>query len=460
MSPALPDLEVSHPDGAVSSSEVTADEAGNIASTTRSSMESGRLPRVVCSPGGHFGEGTFTDAVDLASHGASPPVPTILSAVSAPYPHRILAPCVVTVLAGTYDATPCRSGLRSRKNTGGSETHRFIQADPAAPRIRSSIRTTRVQRQTMSFRFYQLAIHHHQGLRHHRRPVRRHGITRWRYQLSSDVTIDSNLIYNNAIHDLGASTSAVSMSACQQHALVVNNLIRDKGRNGVAYLPAATPVYIVNNTIYRMVLTVLPGRRRAASSSTTWSSETDRQHADRRPHGLDSINSGAARQTTVLKNNIFYRNGVGDMRQRATGSTADGQWRLTQSRPGRPAVSVAAAARRESPAASSGDGLPDSRSTRRSSSATDFQPQATAALPRIDKGLNTYDGHGVFHGWAPRARFVAGRRPPAEVRRISVGTRLRRRDQPTRRSPSGPCRTRRSATRTSASAPPRPPAWP
>ena len=127
---------------------------------------------------------------------------------------------------------------------------------------------------------------------------------------NSDITIVGNTILNN--NASGASAvNAIDIGNLNMQTWVVNNLIRNNGRYGVAVDSGSGPSYVVNNTISG---NIWGGVQRGASATLNLVNNlvvgngTAAGGTGNCECGLGQASSGTTTSIT-LTNNMFYRNG-------------------------------------------------------------------------------------------------------------------------------------------------------
>jgi hypothetical protein len=132
---------------------------------------------------------------------------------------------------------------------------------------------------------------------------------------SGDITVEANDIHNNAS---AAADGGIAIGPDNRRTWIVNNLIRNNGRNGVVVErcgPGSCAAYIVNNTIFGNGWNGVDIGRDAeayAINNLVVGNGTDPGAAGGR-FGLrrETVRGEGRPDAVVLKNNIFYGNGGG-----------------------------------------------------------------------------------------------------------------------------------------------------
>ncbi len=315
-----------------------------------------------------------------------------------------LGPCTVNVLAGTYGETVSISS----KNSGAvAESSRIvIQRNPAAAIGSVIIDAGGATTATVSVsgsKFITL-----KGL--DIRGSNRQGIVLVGSPTNSNVTIDSNLIHDNNPGSSANVPGGIDINANNSNIVVVNNLVRNNGRDGISTANGTSNIYIVNNTIYGSGFNGMNWT--SGSSNTTFlvnnliagNGTTSGSTSGR--FGINHTNSAVPANITLV-NNVFYNNTGGDFASPSTDfldATDSGNRTTTGTET--PASAIA------------GCTFADCLSTHTSNeiftdtATNDLHLKTTSPMsPAIDKGLDHY-----VSGGADRVPTADGADNPATAR--------------------------------------------
>jgi hypothetical protein len=353
--------------------------------------------------------------------------PTIQAAVTALPNANPGTPCVITVLAGTYNTTVLIGTSASGKNIGGSDSLRYtIQADPAAApgSVILNWATTPNVNQNSVVRFVKSSFITLKGFAITGGPSSGgSGIGMDGGSASSkDITIDSNIIYNNAGGDAGGNSTdgGINVSANNDRLWIVNNLIRNNSRNGVSITTSA-PAYVVNNTIYSNGWSGL----QVNSASTVHvvnnllvKNGVNGGAAQLARYGLQCTSCGAATAANrFVQNNMFYGNARGDINNVGDwidGSTDKGNFTQSSSWTANAAVTGITTGITSCvfPALACSTSQADS-------TIVDANFRLVTGSPAIDKALNSYLDGSPSKEWVPGSDFMGDTRPQGST--VDIG---------------------------------------
>ena len=232
-------------------------------------------------------------------------------------------PCIVTVKPGIYAGGVT---INSRNTLAGGEANRIvIQADPtAAP---GAVDVTVSGASGFGFSLSQSRFITIRGFEIRGTPAGG-GMRGIFLAGGSGANADIN-IESNHIHDIGGTgtsgAAGVDINVGNLRTWVVNNLIRNIGRNGVV-VDRGDPTYLVNNTI---VSNGWNGITRNLNSVVYLVNNLIVNNGTSGPGGSGNCQAGLCQTgtgtapTITLRNNMFYRNGPGATGQRTNVNDID-----------------------------------------------------------------------------------------------------------------------------------------